>query len=594
MSIIYSYPEQGQLNADDMFIGTSAVTVGGKQKNITRNFTVQQIADFINQGAGFVDPLASDFQIPVFNQEGKKITGSIMSQNIYPNGSAITIAGELTVNTNLTASGNVTLGSGANNIILQSTTTLGGPIKDSSNTLGVSNQILISNSLGNLVWQNYEAGLTYEGTWDASTNTPTLTSGQGVSGHFYIVNVAGNTNLDGNNDWHIGDWAVFFDAGGAGVAAWQKIDNTSVLTGNGTANTFAMWTATETLNDSLLSQDVGATKVIVDGLLEVKGDGASQDGRIKLNCSQNSHGVTIQSPPHSAGASYTLVLPTSVGTSGQALTTDGSDPAQLSWTTLTSGTVTGTGTQNYVTKWSAGGAGIENSTIFDNGGNVGIGTTSPDTSLHVESTANSVSPILTIENDNAKQVELGVVRSVAGVQPNTSFLAYDNDLRFIAGSGTTNEVVRITSNGKVGIGTDQPEVSLDLGNKTDALQLPAGDNTARAAIANPFGGMIRYNTTDNQFEGYSGVGAGGSWGALGGGGAPTITKQLFQVTPNPQSIFQLTAGINPADANYVNIFIDGVYQNSGTYTVATATGTTTVTLNTAAPVGTSVEIISTT
>ena len=34
MSIIYSYPEQGQLNADDMFIGTSAVTVGGKQKNI--------------------------------------------------------------------------------------------------------------------------------------------------------------------------------------------------------------------------------------------------------------------------------------------------------------------------------------------------------------------------------------------------------------------------------------------------------------------------------------------------------------------------------------------------------------------------------
>ena len=93
MSIIYSYPEQGQLNADDMFIGTSAVTVGGKQKNITRNFTVQQIADFINQGAGFVDPLASDFQIPVFNQGGKKITGSIMSQNIYPNGSAITIAG---------------------------------------------------------------------------------------------------------------------------------------------------------------------------------------------------------------------------------------------------------------------------------------------------------------------------------------------------------------------------------------------------------------------------------------------------------------------------------------------------------------------
>ena len=82
----------------------------------------------------------------------------------------------------------------------------------------------------------------------------------------------------------------------------------------------------------------------------------------------------------------------------------------------------------------------------------------------------------------------------------------------------------------------------------------------------------------------------GQWAQAGGG---TITKQLFQVT-TAQSIFTLTAGINPQDANYVNIFIDGVYQNSGTYTVTTTSGTTTVTLNTAAPVGTSVEIISTT
>ena len=101
MSIIYSYPEQGALNANDLLIGTSAEKVGGKQKNITRNFSVQQIADFINRGAGFVDPIASDFQIPVFNQEGKKITGSIMSQNIYPNGSAITIAGSLTTTGNI-------------------------------------------------------------------------------------------------------------------------------------------------------------------------------------------------------------------------------------------------------------------------------------------------------------------------------------------------------------------------------------------------------------------------------------------------------------------------------------------------------------
>ena len=50
MSIIYSYPEQAPLNLNDMLIGTSSVKVGGKQKNITRNFSLKQIADFIGEG----------------------------------------------------------------------------------------------------------------------------------------------------------------------------------------------------------------------------------------------------------------------------------------------------------------------------------------------------------------------------------------------------------------------------------------------------------------------------------------------------------------------------------------------------------------
>ena len=38
MSIIYSYPEQAPLNLNDMLIGTSATKVGGKQKNLTKNW----------------------------------------------------------------------------------------------------------------------------------------------------------------------------------------------------------------------------------------------------------------------------------------------------------------------------------------------------------------------------------------------------------------------------------------------------------------------------------------------------------------------------------------------------------------------------
>ena len=49
--------------------------------------------------------------------------------------------------------------------------------------------------------------------------------------------------------------------------------------------------------------------------LEVKGDGSS-DGYLQLNCSQNSHGIKLKSPPHSAAQSYTLTFPSSIVNNG--------------------------------------------------------------------------------------------------------------------------------------------------------------------------------------------------------------------------------------------------------------------------------------
>ena len=50
-----------------------------------------------------------------------------------------------------------------------------------------------------------------------------------------------------------------------------------------------------------------------------KGTPSVSDGYIQLNCEQNSHGIKIKSPPHSAGANYTLVMPSATGTSEQVL-----------------------------------------------------------------------------------------------------------------------------------------------------------------------------------------------------------------------------------------------------------------------------------
>jgi hypothetical protein len=66
-------------------------------------------------------------------------------------------------------------------------------------------------------------GVIYRGTWDAATNDPTLTSGVGTKGDYYVVSVSGNTNLDGITDWVAGDWAIF------NGTVWQKVDNTEVV-----------------------------------------------------------------------------------------------------------------------------------------------------------------------------------------------------------------------------------------------------------------------------------------------------------------------------------------------------------------------------
>jgi hypothetical protein len=67
-------------------------------------------------------------------------------------------------------------------------------------------------------------GIQVKGTWDATTNTPALASGVGDIGDLYVVIVAGNTSLDGETDWKVGDYALFVPDPVADK--WVKVDNT--------------------------------------------------------------------------------------------------------------------------------------------------------------------------------------------------------------------------------------------------------------------------------------------------------------------------------------------------------------------------------
>jgi hypothetical protein len=242
----------------------------------------------------------------------------------------------------------------------------------------------------------------YEGTWNASTNTPTLVSSVGTKGDYYVISVTGSTNLNGITTWTQGDWAIF------NGSAWEKVDNTDLVTsvagrtgaitlsntdisGLGTmstqnANSVAITGGTATLT-SLTTATVQATN---SGGLSLKNSagttqlsmGGGGGDNLSLNVSTNINGTNAQIDISPTGTGHVHIKPTGVnsieiaptfvgemdnmtigattpkngsfidlsvtgttsfdgsqGTAGQVLTSAGTG-ATPTWTTPTTGTVT--------------------------------------------------------------------------------------------------------------------------------------------------------------------------------------------------------------------------------------------------------------
>ena len=89
---------------------------------------------------------------------------------------------------------------------------------------------------------------------------------------------------------------------GSGGGITNVVDDTSPELG-GNLDVLTREITTSTSNGNIIFSPNGT------GAVEVKGDGSSNDGVLQLNCHANSHGVKLKSPPHSAGQSYTMILP---------------------------------------------------------------------------------------------------------------------------------------------------------------------------------------------------------------------------------------------------------------------------------------------
>jgi hypothetical protein len=95
-------------------------------------------------------------------------------------------------------------------------------------------------------------------------------------------------------------WEVYAQVGGNGGDA-VTLTGTQTLT-NKTLTSPVLGGITTTASGNLVVDP--ATQIV-----EVKGDGSSVEGQIKLNCHANSHGQTLKSQPHSANVTNTSLLP---------------------------------------------------------------------------------------------------------------------------------------------------------------------------------------------------------------------------------------------------------------------------------------------
>jgi hypothetical protein len=104
---------------------------------------------------------------------------------------------------------------------------------------------------GSGVWASVPSVENYIGTWDANTNTPTLTDGVGTSGDYYHVIVAGTQNLgSGNITFALGD-DVWYNG-----SIWQKV----------TGAAYVLQTASSSVSGGVI---IGSSLQINAGVLNI-------------------------------------------------------------------------------------------------------------------------------------------------------------------------------------------------------------------------------------------------------------------------------------------------------------------------------------
>ena len=279
-------------------------------------------------------------------------------------------------------------------------------------------------------------GSIYQGVWNASTNTPTLTSSVGTKGYYYIVNVAGTTNLNGITDWQVGDWAIYDGS------SWQKVDNTDAVSSvNGFTGAVNLTTSNISEGSNLYYTDARAR----GALSFTAGSGAynSTTGVITIptNTNQLTNGANfITLTSLSAGAGIYYDNTSGVISSTIVQYTDAMARAAISLTT--------TGTSGAATYNSTTGVlNIPNYSETTFGTVTSVGLSSTTSGVTIGSSPISTSGTITLAIATASGSQQGLLSSTDWTTFNNKQNALTNP---VTGIGTTNTLPKFTGTSAIG------------------------------------------------------------------------------------------------------------------------------------------------